>query len=55
MHTQSQRRGGNTRQEITQAVHDLFVSQGYHGTSIRQIAQKAGIAFGSVYTHFDGK
>ena len=55
MLTQSQRRGGNTRQEITQAAHDLFVNQRYHGTSMRQITQKAGIALGCVYNHFDGK
>ena len=44
-----------TRQEIIRAAHDLFISQGYHGTSMRQIAQKAGIALGGVYNHFESK
>jgi hypothetical protein len=28
------------------------VKQGYHGTSMRQIAQKADITLGSLYYHF---
>ena len=48
-------KGERTRQDIIQAAHDLFIRQGYHGTSMRQIAQAAGIALGGVYNHFDGK
>lgn len=48
-------RGVSTRLEIIQAAHDLFVQQGYHGTSMRQIAQRAGIALGSLYNHFGSK
>ncbi len=48
-------RGERTRAEIIQAAHELFVRQGYHGTSMRQIAKKAGIALGGVYNHFDSK
>ena len=55
MSADSQRRGEHTRQEIIHAAHDLFVRQGYHGTSMRQIAQAAGIALGGLYNHFDGK
>jgi AcrR family transcriptional regulator len=47
-------RGERTRQDIIQAAHDLFIRQGYHGTSMRQIALKAGIALGGVYNHFQG-
>ncbi|MFN2147099.1 MAG: TetR/AcrR family transcriptional regulator [Anaerolineales bacterium] len=46
---------GNTRQAILQASHDLFLQQGYHGTSMRQIAQEAGIALGGIYNHFASK
>ena len=55
MPTEPQRRGERTRQEIIQAAHDLFIRQGYHGTSMRQIARKAGTALGGLYNHFEGK
>jgi AcrR family transcriptional regulator len=48
-------RGEHTRVEILQSAHDLFITQGYHGTSIRQIAQQAGLAIGSLYNHFASK
>jgi AcrR family transcriptional regulator len=48
-------RGESTRQEIIQAAHGLFVQQGYHGTSMRQIALRAGIALGGLYNHFSSK
>jgi AcrR family transcriptional regulator len=44
-----------TREAIIQAAHDLFVKQGFHGTSMRQIASTAGIALGGIYNHFDSK
>ena len=52
---EKQNRGDCTRISILQAAHDLFVSQGYHGTSMRQIASQAGIALGSLYNHFESK
>ncbi len=48
-------RGERTRAEIFQAAHLLFLENGYHGTSMRQIAQRAGIALGGIYNHFDSK
>jgi AcrR family transcriptional regulator len=48
-------RGERTRSEIIQAAHDLFIQQGYHGTSMRQIAGRAGIALGGLYNHFESK
>jgi AcrR family transcriptional regulator len=48
-------RGERTRSEILQAAHDLFVQQGFHGTSMRQIASQAGIALGGLYNHFESK
>jgi AcrR family transcriptional regulator len=48
-------RGAKTRSVILQAAHDLFVSQGYHGTSMRQIAIKANLALGGLYNHFSSK
>ena len=40
-------RGEQTRQAILQAAHDLFIKQGYHGTSMRQITREADIALGA--------
>ena len=49
------RRGEQTRDKIIQAAHHLFVQQGYHGTSMRQIAKEAEIALGGLYNHFESK
>jgi len=48
-------RGENTRSDILNAAHDLFLDYGYHGTSMRQIAQEANIALGGIYNHFPSK
>jgi AcrR family transcriptional regulator len=45
----------HTRTAILQAAHDLFLKQGYHGTSMRQIAQASHIALGGLYNHFPSK
>lgn len=49
-------RGEQTRQAILKAAQELFLSQGYNGTSMRQIARRAGgIAVGGIYNHFSSK
>ena len=48
-------KGERTRNEIVQAAYRLFLERGYHGTSMRQIAQNAGIALGGIYNHFNSK
>jgi AcrR family transcriptional regulator len=48
-------RGERTRTEIITVAYRLFLERGYHGTSMRQIAQEAGIALGSIYNHFSSK
>jgi len=55
MSEQNQKRGELTRQAIIEAAHDLFIQQGYHGTSMRQIAGNADIALGGLYNHFASK
>ncbi|OGO26623.1 MAG: hypothetical protein A2136_09075 [Chloroflexi bacterium RBG_16_54_11] len=55
MPTKSPSRGEQTRNAILQAAHDLFLKQGYHGTSMRQVASQAGIALGGLYNHFNSK
>ena len=48
-------RGEQTRSAILQVAHDLFIKQGYHGTSMRQIAKAAHLALGGLYNHFSSK
>ena len=48
-------RGEQTRTTILQAAHDLFIEQGYHGTSMRQIANTAHLALGGLYNYFSSK
>lgn len=48
-------RGERTRNDILQAAYQLFLERGFHGTSMRQIAQAAGIALGGIYNHFSSK
>ncbi len=47
--------GETTRQAILEASYQLFTTQGYHGTSMREIAARAGITAGSIYNHFADK
>ena len=44
-----------SRTAILEAALDLFSSQGYRGTSIRDVAQRAGVSTGNVYHHFADK
>lgn len=48
-------KGERTKFEIMAAAFALFTEQGYHGTSMRQIAERADIALGGIYNHFSGK
>lgn len=49
------RKGEQTQLRILDAAYALFMEQGYHGTSMRQIAERAGITMGGVYNHFASK
>ena len=55
MGKQTLTQGGRTKSEINHVAYRLFLEQGYHGTSMRQIAQKSGIALGGIYNHFESK
>ncbi len=55
MHVSAPTKGEQTRTTILQCAHDLFIKQGYHGTSMRQIASGAHIALGGLYNHFSSK
>ncbi|MBK8782787.1 MAG: helix-turn-helix transcriptional regulator [Anaerolineales bacterium] len=44
-----------TRSLLLDAAHSLFVNQGYAATSMRQIAESAGVALGGIYNRFASK
>lgn len=44
-----------TRARIMDAALALFGERGYESTSVRQIAERAGVAQGLLYSHFSGK
>jgi AcrR family transcriptional regulator len=48
-------KGERTRAAIIEAAYVLFLRNGYHGTSMRDIAEVAGIALGGIYNHFGTK
>jgi AcrR family transcriptional regulator len=43
------------RTAIIEAAYSVFLEKGYHGASMRQIAERAGVALGGIYNHFAGK
>ncbi len=49
------KKGEVTRLAIEDAAMELFLTQGYAATSMRQIADKAGLALGGIYNHFASK
>src|SRR5512139_1800471 len=51
----SETKGERTRAALIEASYNLFLSRGYHGTSMRDIADEAGLALGGIYNHFATK
>ncbi len=49
------RKGDVTRLAIEDAAMELFLTQGYAATSMRQIADAVGLALGGIYNHFSSK
>jgi AcrR family transcriptional regulator len=43
------------RMRIVQAATDLFIRHGYRKTSVEEVAQRAGVAKGTVYLYFRNK
>ncbi|MBA4380729.1 MAG: hypothetical protein C0393_08675 [Anaerolinea sp.] len=48
-------KGEYTRRAILDAAYNLFIEQGFHATSMRQIAERAGLSLGGIYNHFASK
>jgi AcrR family transcriptional regulator len=55
MPEESLTKGERTHQAIIEAAYTLFLEQGYAATSMRQIAEGAGLALGGIYNHFASK
>ncbi len=51
----SRRDGEATRQRLLRAALDLYTTAGFLGTTTPAIAQRAGVAEGTIYRHFTGK
>lgn len=49
------KKGEATRLAIEEAALELYTNQGYHATSMRQIAEQTGLALGGIYNHFKSK
>ncbi len=45
----------NTRRKIVTAAAELFVADGYHATTLEDVAARAGVAVQTVYFHFGNK
>ncbi len=50
-----QTKGERTHQVIIESAYTLFLEQGYAATSMRQIAERSGLALGGIYNHFASK
>ena len=48
-------KGERTHQAIIESAYTLFLEQGYAATSMRQIAERTGLALGGIYNHFASK
>lgn len=48
-------KGQQTRTQLVDAALQQFAANGYHGASMRQIADAAGLAVGGIYNHFSSK
>jgi AcrR family transcriptional regulator len=51
----SPNKASGTAEIIVLAAAKLFASQGYHGTSTREIARIAGVSENTLFRHFDNK
>jgi AcrR family transcriptional regulator len=48
-------KGQQTRELLIDAARNQFTMRGFHGASMRQIAEEAGLAVGGIYNHFATK
>ncbi len=51
----TRRDGEATRQRLLRAALELFTTSGFRATTTPEIAERAGVAEGTIYRHFSGK
>jgi len=51
----SREKSEETRSRVIEAAYSLFLEQGYHATSMREISQRANLTVGAIYNHFPAK
>ena len=49
------RKGRRSRRATGDAAHTLFLNRGYHGTSVRDIAEAGGLTIGRLHAHWPDK
>ena len=55
MDTPPRKKGEISREKIIAAAYRLFLKQGYHATTMRQVVHEAGLTMGGIYAHFENK
>ncbi len=50
-----QQQAAATRRAVVEVAHQLFLTQGWAGTGMREVAAGAGVAIETVYSHFSSK
>jgi len=55
MDTPPRKKGAISQEKIIAAAYPLFLKQGYHATTMRQVAEGAGLTMGGIYAHFANK
>ena len=48
-------RTSDKRNDIMQAALELIAERGFHGAPMAEIAEKAGVAAGTIYRYFENK
>ena len=44
-----------TRERLLEAAREVFARNGFHGSSVEEIASAAGFSTGALYSNFEGK
>jgi AcrR family transcriptional regulator len=53
--TSRRERAGRRRTAVVSVAHDLFLAEGYAGTTVGAVARRSGVSVESVYKQFTGK
>jgi AcrR family transcriptional regulator len=55
MKTDKAKKFPDTKSRLVKAAYELFLKHGYHATSMRDIAARAGLSVAAAYNHFKNK